>query len=373
MTGGPLVHLLEPSDWRAALADGAVRPPSLEEVGFVHLSRPEQVHLPAAALFPGRRDLALLVVDPARLPDPVREEPGAHGETMLFPHLYGPLPVTAVVAVVPWRPPAPPVLPEPGDALGRALALQVSVPVRRAAEVRDVPGGVAVLDPRFRWSRNDNRLLLTDPVDADAVAGAAEILPQPAASLFFPSAAAVAAELAGRGWETGELVIMARPATAVGGGDRAEVVDQREVHPLWDRSWRDLLGARFPDAALLDEVVGQLVGREHRNDDVVAVSDVVVREDGRVVAAGQLRVDGATAAVDSVLTDPAARGRGYAGAVLARCLDLAAEAGCDLVVLEAAADDWPRHWYARRGFQVVGSTWQVSLPDQAGTSTESSR
>jgi GNAT superfamily N-acetyltransferase len=103
--------------------------------------------------------------------------------------------------------------------------------------------------------------------------------------------------------------------------------------------------------------VAQLIGREQLNDRVVAVSDVVVREDGRVVAAGQLRVDGATAAVESVMTDPAARGRGYADAVLARALDLATEAGCDLVVLEAAADDWPRHWYARRGFEVVGSTW----------------
>jgi GNAT superfamily N-acetyltransferase len=89
-----------------------------------------------------------------------------------------------------------------------------------------------------------------------------------------------------------------------------------------------------------------------------------------VVAAAQLRVDGATAVVDAVMTDPAARRRGFGGAVLARCLDLAATAGCDLVVLEAVADDWPRHWYARQGFDVVGSTWQVSY---AGTSTDSSR
>jgi uncharacterized protein (DUF952 family)/GNAT superfamily N-acetyltransferase len=369
MSAGLLLHLIEPTDWRAALADGAVRPPSLEQAGFVHLSTPEQVHLPAGVLFPGRRDLAVLVVDPGRLADPVRWEPGAHGEAELFPHLYGPLPVPTVVAVVPWRPPTPLVLPRPEDALGRALALQLSLAVRRAAEVRDVPGGVAVLDPRFRWSRDDNRLLLADPVDAGTVAEAAAGLPEPAATLAFPGADAVAAELAGCGWEAGELVVMARPASPAGGGDRAEVVDQREVHPLWDSSWRELLAARFPDPRVLDEVVGQLVGREHRNDEVVAVTDVAVRERGRVVAAGQLRVDGATAAVDSVLTDPGARGRGHAGAVLARCLDLAAAAGCDLVVLEAHAHDWPRHWYARHGFEVVGSTWQV----QAGTSTDSSR
>ena len=59
-----LLHLIDPAAWRAALSAGAVRPPSLDEVGFVHLSTPEQVHLPAQRLFPGRRDLVLLVVDP---------------------------------------------------------------------------------------------------------------------------------------------------------------------------------------------------------------------------------------------------------------------------------------------------------------------
>jgi uncharacterized protein (DUF952 family)/GNAT superfamily N-acetyltransferase len=359
-----LLHLIEPASWRSALAEGALRPPSLADVGFVHLSTPEQVHLPAERLFPGRRDLVLLVVDPGRLNAPVRWEPGVPEDpaSTRFPHLYGPLPTTAVVAVVPYRPPTPPVLPAPDDALGRALALQLSVPVRRAAEVRDVPGGLAVSDARFPRSRDDNRLLLSTPVDADTVEATAATLatdagwPARAATLRFPGADDVALELAHRGWSMEELVLMGRPATPVPGGERAEVVPQEQVHPLWERSWRELLGAGR------DDVVAELVGREFRNDAVVAVTDVVVREEGRVVAAGQLRVDGGTAAVDSVLTDREARGRGHAGAVLARILTLAAEAGCDLVVLEAAGDDWPRHWYTRAGFTELGSTWDVALP-----------
>jgi uncharacterized protein (DUF952 family)/GNAT superfamily N-acetyltransferase len=359
------LHLVEPAQWRAALNEGALRPPSLVSAGFVHLSTPQQVHLPAQALFPGRRDLALLVVDPARLTDPVRFEPGRPSDPpgMHFPHLYGPLPVTAVVAVVPYRPPGLPPLPAPDDALGRALAFFTSLPVRRAAGVDDVPGGVAVLDPDFPHSRDNNRLILTEPVDAASIEASAALVagkarwPHRAAALMWPGAGPVAAELGRRGWDVEELLLMARPAAAIPIGDRAEVVDQREVHAFWDASWRqqlDHLGAG------LDEVVAHLVGREHLNDRVVAVTDVVVRDEGRVVAAGQLRVDGATAAVDSVLTDPAARGRGYADAVLTRSLDLAAEAGCDLIFLEAAADDWPRHWYARRGFETVGSVWSVS-------------
>ena len=376
MAADVLLHLIEPAGWRAALSAGAVRPPSLESAGFVHLSAADQVHLPAQALYPGRRDLALLVVDPSRLTDPVRFEAGVPAEPggMLFPHLYGPLPAQAVVAVVPYLPPAPPLLPRPDDALARALAFFASLPVRRAAELRDVPGGVAVMDLRFPSSRDNNRLVLTSPVDAatidDAAAGVAAGAgwPHRAAALLWPRSGDVAAELAGRGWQVDERVLMARPAGGAPDGRRAEVVDQREVHGFWERSWRAGMADLGPR---LDDVVAELVGREHLNDEVVAVTDLVVREQGRVVASGQLRVDGATAVVDSVLTDPRARGRGHGGAVLAAALDLATDAGCDLVVLEADGADWPQHWYARRGFEPVGSVWEGFA--QTGTSSDSSR
>jgi GNAT superfamily N-acetyltransferase len=255
------------------------------------------------------------------------------------------------------------VLPAPNDALGRAVAYYTSLPVRRAVGVGDVPGGVAVLDPDHALSRDNNRLVLTTPVDAATVEQAAEEVggnagwPHRSAGLYWPGAADVAAELARRGWEVEELLLMARGPGPGPDGPRGEVVDQSEVHEFWDRSWRrDLTDVRDVDSA-----VAQLVGREHLNDLVVAVTDVVVREQGRVVASAQIRIDGATAAVDSVLTAPEARGRGYGDAVLARALDLAHEADCDLVVLEASADDWPRHWYARRDFEVVGSAWDVVL------------
>ncbi|SDO26392.1 Uncharacterized conserved protein, DUF952 family [Klenkia soli] len=100
-----LLHLCTVADWSRARAEGGVDP--LPAVGFVHLSTPAQVHLPAQRLFAGRDDVLLLVVDEARLVDPVRYEPGVPGDpaSMRFPHLYGRLPATAITAAVPWPEP----------------------------------------------------------------------------------------------------------------------------------------------------------------------------------------------------------------------------------------------------------------------------
>jgi uncharacterized protein (DUF952 family) len=101
-----LLHITTPAEWAQAQASGAVAPSSLAEAGFVHLSTPEQVALPANRLFHGRADLLLLVLDPARIDVEVRWEPGVPGdpEAMRFPHAYGPVPTAAVTGVLPYRP-----------------------------------------------------------------------------------------------------------------------------------------------------------------------------------------------------------------------------------------------------------------------------
>jgi uncharacterized protein (DUF952 family) len=101
-----LLHLCTAEEWDVAKAAGERRPPSLDGQGFVHLSAPEQVHLPANRLYAGRRDMVVLRVDSEQLVDPVRWEPGVatDPDSMTFPHLYGPLPMTAVTSVTPYVP-----------------------------------------------------------------------------------------------------------------------------------------------------------------------------------------------------------------------------------------------------------------------------
>lgn len=101
-----LVHLCSSQEWERARHGTELRPPSLAANGFVHLSTPEQVHLPADRLFAGRTDLVVLWVDPSRFTGELKWEPGVPTDpaSMLFPHLYAPLPVAAVLEVAPYLP-----------------------------------------------------------------------------------------------------------------------------------------------------------------------------------------------------------------------------------------------------------------------------
>lgn len=102
-----LVHLCARDDWSLVAADGGdYRPPSLTEVGFIHLSTPGQVHLPANRLFAGRTDIVVMYLDATKLAAEVRWEPGVPDDPsdMLFPHVYGPIPLGAVTGVDPYLP-----------------------------------------------------------------------------------------------------------------------------------------------------------------------------------------------------------------------------------------------------------------------------
>jgi uncharacterized protein (DUF952 family) len=103
--GSPLLlHITTPAAWDVALQSGEYVAESLRTVGFIHLSTAQTVAMPANALYAGRADLVLLVIDPTRLTAPVRWEPGDPHAELVFPHLYGGLPVSAVVDVVPYAP-----------------------------------------------------------------------------------------------------------------------------------------------------------------------------------------------------------------------------------------------------------------------------
>jgi uncharacterized protein (DUF952 family) len=97
-----IYHIAARADWEAAQAAGAYTADSLGSEGFIHCSTGAQVPGTAARFFAGRADLLLLQIDPARLTAELRYEEGEPG--VLFPHLYGPMDLAAVVAAHPFAP-----------------------------------------------------------------------------------------------------------------------------------------------------------------------------------------------------------------------------------------------------------------------------
>ena len=96
-----ILHICPRATWDSAVAAGVYEADTLATQGYIHCSTEQLVHLPATALFRGRRDLLLLEIAEDRLPVPLVWEEGdpPHPDGALFPHLYSPLPIAAVVAV----------------------------------------------------------------------------------------------------------------------------------------------------------------------------------------------------------------------------------------------------------------------------------
>jgi ribosomal protein S18 acetylase RimI-like enzyme len=81
----------------------------------------------------------------------------------------------------------------------------------------------------------------------------------------------------------------------------------------------------------------------------------------RVAAWCHVRSAGGVAQIEDVNTLPEHRGRGHGRAVVQHALDEAARTH-DLVYLEALEDDWPRHLYAKLGFEEIDRCYHHVRP-----------
>jgi len=98
-----IFHITSRAAWDSALGAGIYEADSLATEGFIHCSTAAQYIWVANQRFHGRTDLLLLHIDPTRLRSEVRYENLEGGEN-LFPHVYGAIPIGAVLNVVPLRP-----------------------------------------------------------------------------------------------------------------------------------------------------------------------------------------------------------------------------------------------------------------------------
>jgi len=104
-----IYHITSRDAWQQALESGMYTAPSLDKEGFIHASTREQVIRVGNAFYTTVPNCVLLAIDETLLPAPPVWEPPVHPnpdtpptpeEQELFPHIYGPIPVGAVVKIV---------------------------------------------------------------------------------------------------------------------------------------------------------------------------------------------------------------------------------------------------------------------------------
>jgi len=106
-----IVHITSRQAWDDARESGEYVAPSLKSAGFIHCSTYAQAVPVAEKYYKGQTGLVLLVIDPGRLASGLKWEPPAEGapppgvpDGDMFPHIYGPINLDAVVEAVDFNP-----------------------------------------------------------------------------------------------------------------------------------------------------------------------------------------------------------------------------------------------------------------------------
>ena len=97
----PIIYKIATRElWREAEEKGVFDGAPIDHAdGYIHFSTAEQAQETAAKHFRGQDDLLLIAIDADQLGEKLVYEPSRGGQ--LFPHLYAPLPLSAVRWVKP--------------------------------------------------------------------------------------------------------------------------------------------------------------------------------------------------------------------------------------------------------------------------------
>ena len=90
-----IFHIITNDEWRLHEIAGMIDPPSLQTDGFVHCSTEAQVPVTIGRYYPDCQDLRVVQIAVSRLTSELRWEESHPGE--FFPHVFGPIPITAIV------------------------------------------------------------------------------------------------------------------------------------------------------------------------------------------------------------------------------------------------------------------------------------
>ncbi len=90
-----IYHIVLPEIWEQVRGERLYRHESLASEGFIHCSYEEQIDGVIERYYADRDELVILTIDTDKIASRLVAEPSTGGE--IYPHIYGPLNMTAVV------------------------------------------------------------------------------------------------------------------------------------------------------------------------------------------------------------------------------------------------------------------------------------
>ena len=92
-----ILHITKREYWEKAKLEGVYRGDTLDSDGFIHCSTSKQIVKVANNLFHAKKGLVLLCIVTNKVRSKIRYE--CAGSEELYPHIYGPLNIDAVINV----------------------------------------------------------------------------------------------------------------------------------------------------------------------------------------------------------------------------------------------------------------------------------
>jgi uncharacterized protein (DUF952 family) len=90
-----IYRITDPHDWDAAQVTGSFASADLRAEGFIHCCTVAQIVAVANRYYQGHKTLLVLAIDDTGLTADLRWE-DLTGSGQVYPHVYGPIPLTAV-------------------------------------------------------------------------------------------------------------------------------------------------------------------------------------------------------------------------------------------------------------------------------------
>ncbi|MDC0708182.1 GNAT family N-acetyltransferase [Stigmatella sp. ncwal1] len=246
------------------------------------------------------------------------------------------------------------------EALAQARRFSRALQDRTATRTLRFSAGTALFNDLFPKSWSHNFLRVDAPaegISAQALAAQAEVLHGEAGHThrrLWVDDAATGEQfldgLASLGWQTTCEWVMAHLGEVPLPDPRVTVQEfsHEGMRPFWEEMFRRM------EFVQDEKTVQQLTERNLHLGQQSSVRHFGAVFEGRIVSACDLYPGEGMAEIQDVETLEEFRKKGFSRSVLLTALRAARERGAAFTFLTTDADDWPKEFYGRLGFQAVG-------------------